>query len=242
MYLSEAAWTGYIHKLAALNRKASNQMLQWMETHIYDTTDELIAYAYALATKYGEGSAALSCEMYDLIAELQSRVLRPPAVPAETASYETVAKTVNGVIKESDRLVPAVVGRLVKQAGADTTLQNALRDGAEFAWIPSGDSCAFCLTVASQGWQRASKKSIRNGHASHIHSNCNCEYAIRFSAADGVAGYAPDRYLEQYEKAGRDINTMRRAQYAENRKKITAQKRAAYRRAHPAEDAADKKS
>lgn len=149
-------------------------MLQWMETHIYDTTDELIAYAYALATKYGEGSAALSCEMYDLIAELQSRVLRPPAVPAETASYETVAKTVNGVIKESDRLVPAVVGRLVKQAGADTTLQNALRDGAEFAWIPSGDSCAFCLTLASQGWQRASKKSIRNGHASHIHSNCNC--------------------------------------------------------------------
>ena len=120
MYLSEAAWTGYIHKLAALNRKASNQMLQWMETHIYDTTDELIAYAYALATKYGEGSAALSCEMYDLIAELQSRVLRPPAVPAETASYETVAKTVNGVIKESDRLVPAVVGRLVKQAPCKT--------------------------------------------------------------------------------------------------------------------------
>lgn len=187
MYLSEAAWTGYIHKLAALNRKASNQMLQWMETHIYDTTDELIAYAYALATKYGEGSAALSCEMYDLIAELQSRVLRPPAVPAETASYETVAKTVNGVIKESDRLVPAVVGRLVKRPGGHHPAKRpAGRCGVRVD--PSGDSCAFCLTLASQGWQRASKKSIRNGHASHIHSNCNCEYAIRFSAADGVAG------------------------------------------------------
>ncbi len=57
-------------------------MLQWMETHIYDTTDELIAYAYALATKYGEGSAALSCEMYDLIAELQSGCCGHQAVPA----------------------------------------------------------------------------------------------------------------------------------------------------------------
>ena len=44
-------------------------------------------------------------------------------------------------------------------------LKNALRDGAEFAWVPNGDTCAFCMTLASRGWQRASKRAIKNGHA-----------------------------------------------------------------------------
>lgn len=27
-------------------------------------------------------------------------------------------------------------------------LKNALRDGAEFAWVSNGDTCAFCMTLA----------------------------------------------------------------------------------------------
>ena len=45
------------------------------------------------------------------------------------------------------------------------------------------------LMLASQGWQRASKKSIRNSHASHIPQQLQLQNAIRFSAADRVAGY-----------------------------------------------------
>ena len=145
--------------------------------------------------------------------------------------YE-VAKAVNGT-KHSPALLQNAVSRLVKQAGADTTLKNALRDGAEFAWIPRGDTCAFCLTLASRGWQRASKKALKNGHAEHIHANCDCEYAVRFHSSTTVAGYDPEQYLAAYEEAEgktprEKINSLRRAHYAENRKKITAQKRAAY--------------
>lgn len=83
------------------------------------------------------------------------------------------------------------VSRLVKQAGADTSLKNAARDGAEWAWIPHGDTCAFCITLASRGWQRQSLKAMMGGHAEHIHSNCDCEYAIRFSHSTNVAGVRP---------------------------------------------------
>ena len=120
------------------------------------------------------------------------------------------------------------VSRLVKQAGADTTLKNALRDGAEWAWVPHGDTCAFCITLASRGWQRASDKALKGGHAQHIHANCDCEYAIRFNANTTVAGYDPEKYLQQYEDAGGDINAMRRANYAEHKDIINAKKRAAY--------------
>lgn len=233
-WIPAGEWAAYVKRLAAINDKAAEEMKRYITAHGYEDADALIDYAYGLATKYGEASAALSAEMYDAIASLEKANV-PAAVPAETASYQTVSKTVHGVAKQSqnENMMANAVARLVKQAGADTTLQNALRDGAEFAWVPAGDTCAFCITLASRGWQRASKKAIRNGHAEHIHSNCDCTYAIRFNGETNVRGYDPDRYLEQYEAADgtspKDrINAMRRQFYAENADEINSQKRAAY--------------
>ena len=236
-------WAAYIRRLSALNEKAAEEMRDFVREHGFSDMNALIDYAYALATKYGEGAAALSAAMYDAVAELSGKLF-DPAVPAEPASYSQVAKTVQGVAKTSQNPeeMGGAVGRLVKQAGADTTLRNALRDGAEFAWVPSGDTCAFCITLASRGWQRASKKAIKGGHAEHIHSNCDCTYAIRFDGKGGVAGYDPEKYLRIYEGAEGDtprekINAMRRENYAEHKEEINAQKRAAYKERKKSEKA-----
>lgn len=133
-----------------------------------------------------------------------------------------------GVIWADPANLPGGVSRLVKRAGADTTLRNAVRDGAEFAWIPHGDSCPFCITLASNGWQKAGKKALKGGHAEHIHAHCDCEYAVRFHSGTTVAGYDPDKYYRQYREAGGDINAMRRIDYAARKDAINAQKRAAY--------------
>ena len=232
--VSAKDWDAYIRRLSALNETAAEKMRDFVKKNGFGDMNALIDYAYALATKYGEGAAALSAAMYDAVAELSGKLF-DPAIPAETASYQQVAKTVQGVAKVSQNPeeMGSAVGRLVKQAGADTTLRNALRDGAEFAWVPSGDTCAFCITLASRGWQRASKKAIKGGHAEHIHSNCDCTYAIRFDGKGGVAGYDPEKYLRMYEGAEGDtprekINAMRRENYAEHKEEINAQKRAAY--------------
>ena len=90
------------------------------------------------------------------------------------------------------------------------------------------DICAFCITLASRGWQRASEAALRGGHAEHIHANCDCEYAIRFDRYSTVAGYDPEKYLRQYRGTGSDVQAMRRMDYAKNRERINAQKRAAY--------------
>lgn len=192
----------------------------------------LIDYAYALATKYGEGAAAAAAEMYDAVA-IASKANVPPATPAKTATYDEVAKAVNGTLKQSPEIVPSAVSRLVKTAGVDTTLNNAIRDGAYFAWIPRGETCAFCLMLASRGWQKASKNAIKNGHAEHIHANCDCTYMVRFGNDLFVEGYDPQQYLDMYNNADgvgweEKLNTMRRDFYAENKEKINAQKRSAY--------------
>ena len=238
MLITANEWWKYISKLSAINQKAADLMQEYVYKHGYEVNRAMIDYAYSLATKYGEAAAELACIMYDDMAaywalDHAGKMTFQSAIPAETATYSETAAAMKAVGKQAPTEIPSVVGRLVKQAGADTTLQNALRDGAEFAWIPHGDTCAFCIALASRGWQKASKRSIKNGHAEHIHSNCDCAYGVRFDSSTSVEGYDPGVYLDMYYSADgstpkQRINSMRREFYAENKEKINAQKRAAY--------------
>ena len=232
MTLSRKSWENYITTLRDINEEAATKLVQYLNTHnvfsgtadtITVNSEELkpfIDYAYAIVNKYGEASASLAAEMYDLTTEFEGVIL-PPAELAPLAKYGDVAKAINGTIKVSQNYdeIAGAVTRWVKMAASDTTLHNAQRDHAQFAWIPSGETCAFCLTLASRGWQYMSKNAMKNGHAEHIHSNCDCQYTIRHDSRMTVAGYDPDKYLSMYRNAEGStpqerINSMRRAEYA----------------------------
>ena len=238
MRITSKTWDTYIANLRKMSDKAAGLMLERLKDVAFDALEydermKLIDYAFALVTKYGEGAGALASEMYDALAELSGAAV-PAAIPAQTATYAETAKAINGTIKTGNsEIVSAAAGRLVKMAGVDTVMQNALRDGAEWAWIPRGDTCAFCITLASRGWQRASQAAIKDGHAEHIHANCDCTYAVRFDRNTNVEGYDPSAYYRMYQNADggspkAKINAMRREFYAENSDRINAQKRSAY--------------
>lgn len=225
-------WLNYIKVNTNANKTAARQMERYIATYGTEDMDRLATFAYGLVSKYGEASAALSCEVYESTARAQG-VSIPDAEPAETASFEEVSKAVRGAAKRSPQMIPDTVGRLVKQAGADTTLKNALRDGAYFAWVPHGDTCAFCCMLAGNDWQKASKKTIKGEHAEHIHANCDCEFAVSFNGPGKIEGYDPGKYRAMYDNAEGNnwqekLNSLRRQQYAANKDHINAQKRAAY--------------
>ena len=227
MKISWKSWLEYVDRLGKVDDKATAMIEDWLEDNgfpqIREDINKLINYAFSVSTKYGEAASALAAQMYDGIAQASNAKV-PPAAPAPTPEIGEVAKAINGTLKTGNKeIVSSSIGRLVKRTGVDTTQQNALRDGAEWAWIPHGDTCAFCITLASRGWQRASKNALRNGHAEHIHSNCDCTYAIRFDSKTNVEGYDPQKYLEMYENADGStpkakINAMRREFYAQNKK------------------------
>ena len=227
MQITEKAWLEYITKMSQISQKAADLMQSWVQKNGLENDKALLDYAYALSQHYGQAIGALSCQMYEATAAAQG-VIVPTAEVADLPDYGEVAKAVKGTKKQSPNNIPGALARLVKQVGADTTLKNAERDGAQFAWVPHGDTCAFCITLASRGWQYMSKKALRNGHAEHIHAHCDCEYAVRFDGKSTVAGYDPDKYLEEYYDANGDINEMRRKRYAQNKDVINARKRELY--------------
>ena len=234
MYISTKDWREFIRKMSAINSKATEAVRDYVAHNGFADTSALIRYCYAVAEQYGTASASLAALMYDTIAELEG-VSLPAAELAEAPSYKDVAIAVNGTLKTSQNPdeIGGSVARLVKRTGQDTILYNGMRDGAEFAWIPSGDTCDFCIMLASRGWQDISENALENGHAQHIHSNCDCTYMVRHSSDFNVRGYDPDKYLAIYENADGDnwrekLNSMRRNTYAKHADEINAQKRQAY--------------
>lgn len=239
MKISEEKWLQYLLKLRRINDEATQKVEIYLITHGMPETDAamnaLIQYAYSVQAKYGEAAAEIAARMFDNVA-IASHINIPPAVPAETATYQEVAKTITGTVKTGNQeIVSASVGRLVKRTGVDTTMRNAIEYGAEVAWIPHGDTCAFCIMLASNGWQKVSKRTAKRGHAQHIHANCDCTYAVRFDGESNVEGYNPGEYLSMYDSAEGSrwqdkVNSMRREFYQENREKILQQKRDLYAR------------
>ena len=233
MKISRRAWNEYIDKLYKCNKGAADAMWHYMKAHGIEDVKALINYGYAVATKYGEASAAIAAEMYDATAALAGASV-PAAVPAETATYGEVTAAVKKSAEYSNQnTIANTVARLVKQAGADTTIQNAVRDHAQWAWIPSGDTCAFCIALASRGWQYASKRVMKGDHAQHIHANCDCTFAVRFDEKSSYESYDPKKYEDIYNSAegssSKDkINAIRRELYKANGDTIREQKRIAY--------------
>lgn len=245
MTITRRVWAKYIADLRKVNDEAARLASEYIQTHDVLTREgvnALIEFCYGLATKYGEAAAELAAEMYDALA-LATGATVAPALPAATASMQETARAVVGTMKTGNPdIVSSAVGRLVKMAGVDTTMQNAIRDGAEWAWIPVGDTCAFCITLASRGWQRASRRALKGGHAEHIHANCDCTYAIRFDGSE-VEGYDPREYENLYYGADgatptARINAMRREFYARNKDAINAQQRSAYQKRQERESSA----
>lgn len=245
MYISTKDWVSFVNKLSKINTNAADEVKKYVQKNGFSKTDALIEFCYEIVNYYSTASASFAALMYDTVSELEGKFYAPAEL-AKSPEYGEVAKTVQGTLKTSQNTdeISSAVGRLVKRTGQDTLLLNAQRDGAEFAWIPHGDTCAFCVALASRGWQPISKNALRKGHAEHIHSNCDCSYMIRHSRDLDVAGYEPEKYLEMYEEgknepyindnmshptkkqtaSEKNINGMRRKFYAENKAEILKEK------------------
>lgn len=236
MYISKKDWLNFINSLSKIDQTASDTVVRYVQKNGFSDTDSLVRFSYDVVNTLGNASAALVAKMYDEVSALEGKFF-DPAELADTPDYGEVAKTIHGALKTSKNPdeVGGAVSRLVKRTGQDTFIKNGMRDHAEFAWIPHGDTCSFCLMIAANGWQPMSKNALRNGHAEHIHKNCDCSFMIRHEPDLDVAGYKPEKYKEMFDEAEGEtweekVNSLRRMQYAERKDVINAQKRAAYAR------------
>lgn len=196
----------------------------WLKQDL--TKDELIQIASAIGEKYGLLASELGAQWYDLCTQLAG----VNAEPAElsTMDSESIAASANaaatraesGIIAEAfGSYLQNVINESIRMTGDANLWRDYERGLAGGRWcrVPVGETCAWCLMLASQGAWYVSRESALGETADHYHRDCNC-IAVYHADADSIKGYTElERYKRIYYEAenANDANATGRDPYPE---------------------------
>lgn len=163
-------------------------------------------------SSFSERACELSAQMFERTCPGMRPAVLADAMPREDA--EAIARYQAGKLREDDRegfvsqVAQAARDRAMRRS-SETTAKNAARNasrGVRYARIPTGgETCPWCLMLASRGFAYRSASA-----ATHSHRHCDC---IALAAAgvdrdgrgeDGalaVEGYDRSPYLDAYASA-----------------------------------------
>lgn len=206
---------------------ATDEFLEYLYEGI--TPEEVIDIAASLGQKYALLGAELGAQWYDLCSELagiDADAAEVAEVDAETvdaktrATFErsqqpTVQATFNGLMQN-------LINDSIRQTGEANLWRDYERGiaGGRWARVTVGDTCAWCLMLASQGAWYLSEQSALGREAGHYHDDCNC-IAVYHADPESIQGYEKlGKYKEMYYDADntRIANNKGREKYPEELK------------------------
>lgn len=210
---------------AQLKQAAIDEFMEYVYEGM--SIDELIDAATNVAMKFNYLGCELGAQWYDLCSELAGLDVEAAYLP------EVDAQAVAGRAKAAIDTAPesSFAGEVfnyflqneIQKSIRMTGDANLWRDyergmaGGKWARVPVGDTCAWCLMLASQGAWYLSKESALGQNGGHYHDDCNC-IAVYHADAESIKGYeALSRYKSMYYEADniRRANSNKREFYSE---------------------------
>lgn len=170
---------------------------------------DLMRFIPQLVERFGPVSAQLAVEWYqELMAASGDAGAFTPTPARSSLSAADMAASVesasgglfSGNADEVLGYLVTDVGLWVQQQGRDTIEQNADREGASWARVPTGGkTCAWCLTLASRDAVYVSKKTaLTAADGGRYHGHCDCQAVRIASSEDYPEEYLPDDYYAKY--------------------------------------------
>ena len=167
-----------------VSRQLLDAAVDELMEYVYEgmTAAELLDAATLVAVKFSYLGCELGAQWYDLCSELAG-------IDADPAEYGD--PNVDGI-----------------RARAESRLDGA--EPAEAARPVFGDTCAWCLMLASQGaWYESERTALNRGgiEGDHYHDGCDCK-AVYHADAESIGGYSK---LNDYKKMYYDAENKRLA-------------------------------
>lgn len=180
-----------------------NLLAEWDGEDFDALRTAAIAVIESILGAYTDLSAARAAESYDAMRAAQAVGGSYAAVAdsrrnpgATQGALYAITKAFEDSKSEA-RFRADVLDRVdteMRRAANQCIAHNAARDpkNPRYARVPVGETCGFCLMLASFGYQYTSEES-----ASHSHRKCNCRVVPSFGDAE-VSGYDPDAMYGRY--------------------------------------------
>lgn len=158
-----------------------------------------------LVAEYGLASAQAAADFYDASRELctgEKLGAKAYTVHDPRATEGAIRAFVSRIVKNGDidgfnKAVCSRIGYEIRRDANECIAENGAKDPLKpkFARVPGGgETCGFCLMLASFGYNYNSRQS-----ASHAHDNCDCRIVCSWDE-DVAEGYDPDGMYERYNK------------------------------------------
>lgn len=163
----------------------------------YETIEAVLGY-YADTC-----AAARAAEYYDAVRASQgfpgkyqavAESLRDPDATLGAVRY-FVGKVVENAPEVFVSMCLTRVDEEIRRSANRCVAHNARKDPAKprYARVPRGETCGFCLMLASFGFYAKTEEA-----AEHSHAHCDCRIVPGFNGETTVRGYDPDGMYERY--------------------------------------------
>lgn len=188
--------------------------------------DEIMAEAVRIAEKFSVLGSELGAQWYDLCAELAGVQVEAAELHAmdqealESAARSTAAASHEPTVRDTfNYYLQNVINESIRATGDANLWRDYERGvkGGRWARVPVGDTCAWCLMLASQGAWYVSEKSALREDAGKYHRGCDCK-AVYYADPESIQGYENlGKYKQMYYAAedARIANARGREKYPE---------------------------
>lgn len=198
------------HVTEQLKQAAIDEFMEYV--HDGMTVDEVVDAATQVAMKFSYLGEELGAQWYDLCSELAGIDADDAYLPeldedGIRGRAETVAKSGGDVKSVFNEFLANQIQESIRTTGTANLWRDYERGLTPGKWarVPVGDTCAWCLMLASQGAWYKSKESALGPDPDHYHKRCNC-IAVYHADPESIGGYAK---LEQYKRMYYDADNTR---------------------------------
>ena len=185
----------------------------------------------AVAEEYGMQEQELGAQWYEFCAEKAG--VQVEAALVDEIDYERIDRHFDRILDDYvsgdstwddvERDVRDAFEYEMRNLERDTIIQNLDRDErqagrrwrqtkraamkAGYARVPVGETCAWCLMLASLGYFYRSEETALGVEPDHYHAHCDC-IAVPYSGPKSIEGYDDyDMYFDMYATARDDYNS-----------------------------------
>lgn len=183
---------------------------EFME-YVYDgiSRDEVVAIAAEIAGKYAMLGEELGAQWYDLCTSLAGIQADPAIVePVSSERMQAWARSVFTGDTFARDFIRDFIQDVINDAERETGSANMWRDyrrglaPGKWCRVPVGDTCAWCMMLASNGAYYLSEESAKHtADGGKYHDHCDCK-AVYHADANDIQGYSKlIDYKRKYYKA-----------------------------------------
>lgn len=214
--------TPSFEQIQSFNR-VTNQLIQratddFMALYNQDMTlDEAIELVSRIAERYGILGSELGAQWYDLCSRLAN--IDAEAAELRTSDADNMRERARSALEAApaDKPIDAtfnyflqnIVQDSIRATGSANLWRDYERGLVKGKWVrvPVGDTCAWCMMLASQGAWYLTKESALGASPDHYHDGCDC-VAVYHADADNIPNY---NNLLKYKKMYYDAENARAA-------------------------------